>query len=696
MASFRELVKEQRKSGSGIFSSLGSAALGSTRESMDIKNRLFKSGTFLNTLFPNVKGYKAGIISGTSKLKNVDKPELGNATPILVKKLDDINKNTKITAMGIISMKHDIAKLVKIQGGPTSRKKADKFFDDAKKRGGGAPPRTSTSPFGGIGSLFGSIGKGVGGLIGGVGSVIGGIFSAAGGILGGLGSIFGGIVRSLSSLGLPGIILAIGGAFLISKLFGGTSETSSGGMFGSLEKTFDEIGKSIKKFFGLDTKENEGKTFFQIMTGKLDTFFGTTKFTDGFNLITETTMAHLHATFSILRDSFLTIGDMVVASVANWFDENRVAIYGMIGTVVGAAYGLKGAALGAAVGTAVGYVKKTTDVDRQEKIKTLENNIKNYEASMERIKDQPSNLLTKQNRDILEKKLKDDKEELETIKEERRIRNPLNRTRPSYEDYLNEGREKFKMPSSKPYPGSTESNESRISKPYPDSRSSRSTSPRKFSDKQIAAIDLLNRLMDEEGVNDPQVRNTILALAQRESTMNPNSRGPVIPKGMHKGDQAHGLLQIMPKTAEDMGFSRQDIQDPEKAARAGLRYFLKNYKRTGSLEAAVVSHHAGPKIGTEFLRDGIVRTKDTATNVSTMDYLADVMSYSKNVGSDISTASTQIADARTAMAAQTQPNTTNVNQINNVDNSGKNSSSGGQQAETFDVDLIKLLLSTQS
>ena len=142
---------------------------------------------------------------------------------------------------------------------------------------------------------------------------------------------------------------------------------------------------------------------------------------------------------------------------------------------------------------------------------------------------------------------------------------------------------------------------------------------------QTNGVELLNRAMDKEGITDPIVRDRVSQLAMVESSMNPAAKGPVIPSGMHKGDQAQGLLQIMPKTAEGVGFSREQIADPETAAIAGVRYFKMNLKRfNDNLDAATVAHHSGPGGAKRWLESGSAGTKDLATGLSTDNYLTKV------------------------------------------------------------------------
>jgi len=152
---FKDLVKQQRQQGSGILSSVGSAAAGSARESLDIRNALFKSGSLLNTLFPNVKGFKAGEKSTKVKLSSTE-------SSLSATKLDQIGENTKIAAKNSFVlpamardmnvMRQNIVKLVKLQGG-TASTKADMFFMKAGEREaayenriGASKQSTSTSP----------------------------------------------------------------------------------------------------------------------------------------------------------------------------------------------------------------------------------------------------------------------------------------------------------------------------------------------------------------------------------------------------------------------------------------------------------------------------------------------------------------------------------------------------------------------
>jgi hypothetical protein len=154
---FKDLVRQERQKGSGILSSVGSAAAGSARESLDIRNALFSSGSFLNTLFPKVKGFKAGNNVGKGKSPSILST---SGSDMSSSKLDEIGQNTKIAAKNSFVlpamardmnvMRQNIVKLVKLQGG-TASTKADMFFMKSGEREAAyeskmASAKSSTSP----------------------------------------------------------------------------------------------------------------------------------------------------------------------------------------------------------------------------------------------------------------------------------------------------------------------------------------------------------------------------------------------------------------------------------------------------------------------------------------------------------------------------------------------------------------------
>ena len=229
---------------------------------------------------------------------------------------------------------------------------------------------------------------------------------------------------------------------------------------------------------------------------------------------------------------------------------------------------------------------------------------------------------------------------------------------------------------------------------------------------QTNGMEILNRAMDKEGITDPITRERVTQLAMVESTMNPSAKGPVLRSGMHKGDQAHGLLQIMPKTAEDIGFTRKQIVDPEIAAIAGVRYFKMNLKRfNNNLDAATVAHHSGPGGAKRWLESGSAGTKDLATGLSTDNYLTKVVGsptlspqmpsgvMASAVSSVPSRPSSIISNSTLALAEVKEqtaraPVVVNAPQtVNNVQQGGSSGSIQLAAASVVDGEFMKLLVS---
>lgn len=76
-----------------------------------------------------------------------------------------------------------------------------------------------------------------------------------------------------------------------------------------------------------------------------------------------------------------------------------------------------------------------------------------------------------------------------------------------------------------------------------------------------------------------------VAVAYRESRLNPNT------KNGSSGEI--GLMQVMPKTAEGMGFSVDDLRDPTKNIEIGLTYLKQGLDKFGDPMLAVAGYNAG-------------------------------------------------------------------------------------------------------
>ena len=145
MATFRDIVKEQRKQGKGIGSSLKTAFSERAKEKIDPRNYLFKKDSALTALFPSLGGYKAK--TGAEKLKSDESKGFSeNAERILNsmdRSLNLLKSQFKMVAKNSIVLpqmardtnitRQNIQKLVKSLGvKPTYDN--DMFFQNAQKR----------------------------------------------------------------------------------------------------------------------------------------------------------------------------------------------------------------------------------------------------------------------------------------------------------------------------------------------------------------------------------------------------------------------------------------------------------------------------------------------------------------------------------------------------------------------------------
>ncbi|ELY4158024.1 lytic transglycosylase domain-containing protein [Cronobacter turicensis] len=93
--------------------------------------------------------------------------------------------------------------------------------------------------------------------------------------------------------------------------------------------------------------------------------------------------------------------------------------------------------------------------------------------------------------------------------------------------------------------------------------------------------DLLEQAGARHGVPD----GLMVALGTKESSMRPDA---VSSKG------AVGLTGVMPGTWRDMGYTDEQMQDPEYQADAGARYLAKMYQQFGNWRDALQAYHDGP------------------------------------------------------------------------------------------------------
>lgn len=83
----------------------------------------------------------------------------------------------------------------------------------------------------------------------------------------------------------------------------------------------------------------------------------------------------------------------------------------------------------------------------------------------------------------------------------------------------------------------------------------------------------------------------LVSIIENESGFDPSAESP-------KG--ARGLMQVMPTTAELIGFSRDDMWDPRQNIRAGAKYIRLQLDRFKRLDLALAAYNAGPGMVLQF------------------------------------------------------------------------------------------------
>jgi murein DD-endopeptidase MepM/ murein hydrolase activator NlpD len=205
---FLDLVKSQRKKGSGILSSLNQSAL----QSMDPRNLLFKRGGVLNALFPKVSGYRAD--NSASPKIDPSPTSLSSSENIkdLSVRLDIIGKNTLALpsmARDMFLVKQNIIKLVNFQKKGSAQEKSGDWLSRQMARETAyesnlskLKSQSATSPS--------KITKANNGSSSGI---LGGLFN----ILGSLGSVLGGL--TVKFIGLRVIMKSFGLVFRLLTRF---------------------------------------------------------------------------------------------------------------------------------------------------------------------------------------------------------------------------------------------------------------------------------------------------------------------------------------------------------------------------------------------------------------------------------------------------------------------------------------------
>jgi len=103
-----------------------------------------------------------------------------------------------------------------------------------------------------------------------------------------------------------------------------------------------------------------------------------------------------------------------------------------------------------------------------------------------------------------------------------------------------------------------------------------------FHARTAAYDELIRRVAREHGVDFSLVK----AIVHVESAFNPRARS-------HKG--AHGLMQLLPETAQRYGVSRRDLYDPYHNIQAGVRYLKFLSTQLRDIRHVLAAYNAGGK-----------------------------------------------------------------------------------------------------
>jgi hypothetical protein len=145
------------------------------------------------------------------------------------------------------------------------------------------------------------------------------------------------------------------------------------------------------------------------------------------------------------------------------------------------------------------------------------------------------------------------------------------------------------------------------------------------------------RIIGEKAIEMGVPPKLAIAIAYHESKLNPNvKRGAA-------GE--YGIMQVMPKTGKGMGFSNQDLADPEKNIEAGLKYLKQNLDAFGGdQKLATIGYNAGTD--SEFFSNGPMPK-------STENYLKAINGYGAYSAEEVGPEAEGAPKAETAAPAST-------------------------------------------
>ena len=365
---FSDIYKQELNS-KGVMSSLGSAALKQTRERMDIRNSLFGGTGAISRTGQKIfgKGYSAMGGNAAKLSGRSNSPMQGASIDALVISNQKQERLLKIVAKNTMNMnmmardmnitRQNIASMTRKVTGGKAANRVDSSYMNASKRNAqvdGKPGKVGAAGASGgiMSSIFGGIGSVLSGGAGIIGSVVTGLLGVVGGVGGGILSAIGGILGGIPGGWLLGTIALAGIAYLLKEVaantdFKGLKDDILKGLGFDPKNSFSEQ-LLVKMGFTEATSKNIVKTLSNFGASIYNYFVPIlNQIGKGFAVIMDTSEIYLKASFEMLSESFKKAGEKFGLELTSFFGQNKLALIGVLGAGVAAAFLPKAA--GAAV-----------------------------------------------------------------------------------------------------------------------------------------------------------------------------------------------------------------------------------------------------------------------------------------------------------------------------------------------------------
>jgi len=397
---YAQILRNRIRQGESLTQAASSAASARLRERADLRRLLPQTGllgAITESTFGRPYQYRRRPEMPVERRAATQDTGMSNKT------LNVIRINTAITAKNSMVlpgmardmnvMRQNIGKMTKNLTG-TAATRADMQFLKAREREAAYEnalgsrqeaetnqTRGSSNKSGNIfSSMLGPIGKVLGGGLAITGAVLSSVISGLGSVIGIGAKILGGVAHGLSGLGILGLVALIGAGYMIAQI----------------SKNVDFSKFKISDIFGIGEGD---KGFFVSIAEKLDTFFGTDKFTKTLTKIESATNQLVRkadilfsGTISYLK-SFMDLAMIEMKNVILQFSTTTMTV---LAAAAGVKLGLPMLAAGASAGPwgalAAGVAALTLGGEAYVGIKNIQKNLEDAMADP---------YLTDEQRDVL-------------------------------------------------------------------------------------------------------------------------------------------------------------------------------------------------------------------------------------------------------------------------------------------------------